>query len=46
MDLIVDIWENLVIINWESIKLMGELFGYGCFDFDDFEDIQYLPNRN
>ena len=44
MDLIVDMWENLVIINWESIKLMGELFGDGCFASDDFEDIQYLPN--
>ena len=44
MDLIVDMWENLVIINWESIKLMGELFGDGSFDSDDFEDIQYLPN--
>ena len=46
MDLIVDMWENLVIINWESIKLMEELFGDGCFDFDDLRIFNTYPIRD
>ena len=45
VNLIVDRKEHLVIIIWESINLIKELFGDRCFDSDDFEDIQYLPNK-
>ena len=46
MDLIVDMWENLVIINWESIKLMGESFGDRCSDFDDLRIFNTYPIRD